>query len=219
MIRTIRSRWSRPGGPRRAGARVALSALLAGAVATAAVLPAGASGRAAAGGNLVEKLVARSGSGFDGNGTDFDLLIQAVTTAGLGGALSDPDVSLTVLAPNDAAFVRTARSLGYGGTSESGAWSFLVSALTSIGGGDPIPVLGAILKYHVVPERLTAQRIVDRTSLPTLADTRVGVRFVRFVDREPDLPDPRLNVHVYNVAATNGVIHGITGVLLPVNLP
>jgi hypothetical protein len=30
-----------------------------------------------------------------------------------------------VFAPNDAAFLRTARDLGYNGSSESGAWNFL----------------------------------------------------------------------------------------------
>lgn len=197
---------------------VAVGALMA-AVAAAVAVPVGAAPKASADGTIVDKLVARSGSGgFDNNGTDFDLLIEAVTTAGLAGALSDPSASLTVLAPNDAAFIATARTLGYSGAGEAGAWAFLVGALTTIGGGDPIPVLQSILKYHVVPDRMSIQRISRMTSLPTLEGPRIGVRFVRFVDRDPDLPDPRLNVFVYNVGATNGVIHGLTRVLIPANL-
>jgi uncharacterized surface protein with fasciclin (FAS1) repeats len=197
---------------------LAIGALIA-AVAAAVAVPVGAAPKASADGTLVDKLVARSGSGgFDTNGTDFDLLIEAVTTAGLAGALSDPSASLTVLAPNDAAFVATARTLGYSGSGEAGAWTFLVGALTTIGGGDPIPVLQSILKYHVVPDRMSIQRISRTTSLPTLEGPRIGVRFVQFVDRDPDLPDPRLNVFVYNVGATNGVIHGLTRVLIPTNL-
>lgn len=197
---------------------LAVGALVAAVAATAAI-PVGAAPKASADGTIVEKLVARSGTGgFDTNGTDFDLLIEAVTTAGLAGALSDPGASLTVLAPNDAAFIATARSLGFSGSDEAGAWSFLVGALTTIGGGDPIPVLQSILKYHVVPERMSIQRISRMTSVRTLEGPRIGVRFVQFVDRDPDLPDPRLNVFVYNVGATNGVIHGINRVLIPTNL-
>ena len=39
------------------------------------------------------------------------------------------------------------------------------------------------------------------------------------VDNAPKLPDPYLNVFALNQGASNGVIHGITRVLIPVNIP
>ena len=55
-------------------------------------------------------IVAASGA-FDTNGADFDLLLKAVQTTGLAGALADPTADLTVFAPNDAAFLKLAAAL------------------------------------------------------------------------------------------------------------
>jgi uncharacterized surface protein with fasciclin (FAS1) repeats len=62
--------------------------------------------------------------------------------------VSNPTANLTVFAPNDRAFVRLARDLGFTGTTEAAAWQFLVGALTQLGNGDPIPVLTNVLLYH-----------------------------------------------------------------------
>jgi len=194
--------------------------ILAAALAVAAVSPAGATGTAT-GPTLVDRFVAWSGTPgeLDRNPHDFDILVKAVVTAGLAGALSDPSARLTVFAPNDAAFIRTARSLGYTGASEQGTWEFLVGALTQIGGGDPIPVLQTILKYHVAPKQLFSLQVLFSREVQTLAGIPFGVRFLTLVDREPDLPDPWLNPFFLDRRASNGVIHGITRVLIPVNLP
>lgn len=55
-------------------------------------------------------IVAASGA-FDTNGADFDLLLKAVQTTGLAGALANPTADLTVFAPNDAAFLKLAAAL------------------------------------------------------------------------------------------------------------
>lgn len=96
-------------------------------------------------------IVAASGSGFDDRGGDYDVLLAAVSVADLVGVLDNPADDLTVWAPKDRAFVRTAQDLGFTGplSDEEGAWNFLVDALTTIGGGDPIPTLTTILQYHV----------------------------------------------------------------------
>src|SRR5690606_26941829 len=118
-------------------------------VATTFAGPAGASSAQAEGEpGTITDIVAASGDGFDTNGRDYDVLLAAVTAAGLGETLATPGLDVTVWAPKDRAFVRTAQDLGFTGenSDEAGAWAFLVEALTAIGGGDPIPTLTTILQ-------------------------------------------------------------------------
>jgi serralysin len=170
-------------------------------------------------GTIVDVLVAKSSTdGFDQNPRDYDILITAATAADLVGALSDPAAQLTLFAPDDAAFVRTAQSLGFTGWDEEGAWNFLVGALTQLGNGDPIPVLTTVLLYHVAPERLGVFRVLFSRQIDTLANASFGVRFIQLVDNAPKLPNPYLNVFALDQRASNGVIHGITRVLIPVDI-
>jgi serralysin len=185
-------------------------------------VPAGASwgrGGGSRPGTIVDVLVAKSSTGgFDNNSRDYDILITAATAANLVGALSDPAAQLTLFAPDDAAFIRTAQSLGFTGSDEEGAWNFLVGALTTLGNGDPIPVLTTILLYHVAPERLGVFKVLFSRQIDTLADASFGVRFIQLVDNAPKLPNPYLNVFALEQRASNGVIHGITRVLIPVDI-
>jgi len=176
---------------------------------------------------IADKVVAASGGAtagtFDQNANDYDILLTALNTAGLTGAVADPNASLTVFAPNDAAFVRLARDLGFTGTGEQAAWQFLVQALTTLGGGNPIPVLQDVLKYHVAPQRISVFGVILRSILgqdiPTLvAGATIQPFFFVLVDNEPDLVNPRVRLPL-NLSASNGIIHTIDRVLLPVNLP
>lgn len=171
----------------------------------------------------ITAIVAKSGGEFDRNRFDYDILLTAVLTAGLADALNNPEDNLTVFAPNDRAFIRLARDLGYHGRDEAGTWEFLVEALTGLGDGDPIPVLTDILKYHVVPDRVNVfgfvKAVIRNQEIPTLLEGATLDPFLfGLVDNEPDLRNPRLTFPV-NIRASNGFIHTINRVLIPVDLP
>lgn len=172
----------------------------------------------------ITEIVAASGDGFDTNGSDYDILLEAVVTANLAGALGDPDASLTVFAPNDRAFIRLAKSLGFDGANndEQGAWDFLVVALAGLGDGvDPVPVLTEVLLYHVAPGEIGPIQIIILSffnqTIPTLQGNTIRPRFFRLKDADPDLPDPRLRFPL-NIIADNGRIHTINRVLLPIDI-
>ena len=52
--------------------------------------------------------------------------------------------------------------------------------------------------------------------IDTLAGESFGVRFLQLVDNAPNLRNPYLNVFELQQEATNGVVHGITRVLIPI---
>ncbi len=167
--------------------------------------------------SLADRLAA-SGTGFDTDASDFDLLNAALGAAGLTAALDDPAASLTLLAPTDAAFLRLARDLGYAGGGEQGAFDAIVAALTTLGGGDPIPLLTDILRYHVLPEAKDRQEIQAATSLETLLPGATLSPFGnRLGDGDPDAVDARLDGPTETLA--NGTLQAITRVLLPTDVP
>lgn len=167
-------------------------------------------------------LAVASGGVFDHNGDDFDILLNAVLAAELADALNNPSDSLTVLAPNDAAFIRTARDLGFHGHDEAGAFGFIVETLTALGDGDPIPLLTSILLYHVVPEALQVKDVILAESLDTLlsgASIHPDAIEQTLVDNDPDISDPYVMVGTKrNIRASNGWLHSINRVLIPVDL-
>ena len=158
---------------------------------------------------------------FDSDNTDFDILLTALQTANLVGAVSDPNANLTVFAPNDLAFIRLANDLGYAGSDESGSWDFLVMALTGLGGGNPIPVLTDVLLYHVVGQQVSFVGVIFRSffglDITTLQGATITPRFFRLEDQDPDLQDPRF-IQPINLRTANGIIHGIDRVLIPTDL-
>jgi uncharacterized surface protein with fasciclin (FAS1) repeats len=164
-------------------------------------------------------IVSASGGEFDRNPYDFDILLNAVIAADLAAALDDSTADLTVFAPNDKAFIRTARDLGYHGYSEEGAFSYIVAALTELGGGDPIPVLTNILLYHVSAGSKYAKQVSKSGGIDTLLGgaTILPARST-LLDNDPDLKDARIIWRASNIKASNGIIHTISRVMIPVDI-
>ncbi|MBT8150122.1 MAG: fasciclin domain-containing protein [Gammaproteobacteria bacterium] len=166
----------------------------------------------------IAEIVVKSGTKFDKNSRDYDILLAAVLAADLDSFLGDDSQDLTVFAPNDRAFIRLARDLGYEGYDEEGAFDAIVSTLTALGGGDPIPLLTTILTYHVVDEALFFGELRQLSSIDTLASTRIVPRFRQLIDSEPELRNPKIILRDANIKASNGVIHTISRVLIPIDL-
>lgn len=159
---------------------------------------------------------------FDRNGSDYDILINALQTADLVGALADPNADLTVFAPQDRSFIRLARDLGFRGRDEEGAWNFLVDALTQLGNGNPVPVLTDVLLYHVADGQIGPFDLIlatfFRRSIETLQGATIRPFFFTLIDNDPDFRNPFV-VLPFNIRASNGRIHSISRVLLPIDLP
>ncbi|MEM9320786.1 MAG: fasciclin domain-containing protein [Pseudomonadota bacterium] len=159
-------------------------------------------------------IVSASGGAFDSNGGDFDLLLNAVQAADLAGALDSETADFTVFAPNDAAFVGLAQTLGFHGEDEGAAFGYIVDALTLLGKGDPIPLLTEILTFHVSPSSLQASQILSGDPIATLQGGTLDVDGLQLVDADPGLPNPGLIAT--DIPASNGIVHVIDGVLQPI---
>lgn len=171
-----------------------------------------------ASGQTINKFLTDRGGRLDSDFFDHDILRKAIATAGLTSALQNKEAKLTLFAPNDLAFVVLARDLGYEGFDERGVWNYLVEQLTVIGEGDPIAPLTNILLYHVAPDELNLLDVITSREIDTLLEVPFSVRgFTRLVDKEPDLTDPRLFFPL-NYRYSNGIVHGINRVLLPLDL-
>ena len=169
------------------------------------------------GNTSITDIVAQSGAGFDDNASDFDMLLAAVSAAGLADTLDAMDADLTVFAPNDGAFVATANALGYSGSDEEGAFGFIVDALSLLSnGGDPIPLLTAILTYHVSAGAKDSTAVLATDTIETLQGGTIGRDGTTLIDADPDLPNPTL-VDT-DIMASNGIVHVLDGVLLPVDI-
>jgi uncharacterized surface protein with fasciclin (FAS1) repeats len=168
----------------------------------------------------IAEIVTQSEGVFDNNLQDFDILLNAVNTAGLASALNGADADLTVFAPTDDAFVQLANDLGYEGSDESGAYDAIVAGLSELGGGDPLPVLQDVLSYHVSPGEKTLEEIKSSETVETLlAGATITPDGEMLTDNEPDLDDPSFEEGLTDIKASNGTIQGIDRVLIPLDIP
>jgi len=121
----------------------------------------------------------------------FTSLTQAVVTAELLPALTDPLASYTVFAPTDDAFIDLADALG-----------------TDLNGILALPNLADILLYHVVDGQILSGDLVDGP-LETLNGEDVQV------DTTSGIMINTATVILADVMADNGVVHVIDEVLVP----
>lgn len=187
---------------------------IAAAAAAALVLtatPAQAHGGHAPRGTIVDVAVAASGGGTpDSNGSDYDILVQAVLATGLDAALADTSATYTVFAPNDRAFLRLVTDLtGTAPASEAEALTTITTAFTA-------DEISNILLYHVVAgKKLSPLKVLLSKSLTMANGGVVKPRGVTLRDETTALRDPRLVLWKINIPASNGVIHTIDRVLVP----
>ncbi len=131
----------------------------------------------------------------------------AAEKAGLTDTLNDPNASLTVFIPTDAAFTSTASSLGFASATA------MVEAL-------PAAALRNILLYHVLPGRLLAADLqTGGASQPTQyllngQPARLALDFGNGV-RVTDAVLTQARVTRANTRTRNGVIHEVDKVLVP----
>jgi uncharacterized surface protein with fasciclin (FAS1) repeats len=154
---------------------------------------------------IVDKVIEISGeSGFDTNPGDFDILREAVVATELVGLL-DGKRQLTVFAPTDQAFLDLT-----GTSTEEEAFN----GVAALG----LPAVKQVLKYHVTPGRRAAKQVVNAHRIPTL----LNGEFLRKFRGSTELVDGAnrtTSIIAPNAASvSNGIIHVIDGVLLPVAL-
>ena len=125
--------------------------------------------------------------------------------------VSDPHANLTVFAPTDTAFGSLAKNAGFDGdvTDESAVFVFL----TSLGA----ETLRDVILYHVSPGAKTLAEIGNAGVVNTALGATITPDGTTLIDNDPDLDDP--TVVIPDIAASNGIIHAIDEVLLPIDLP
>jgi len=176
-------------------------------------------------------LLEADGTAFDGNWYDYDILEAAARTVlaakpgSTVAALAAPNANLTVFAPNDRAFqVLTWSLTGKWYSTEAGVVKGLVGAL----GANAVDTIEAVLLYHVHAGKITAAdaKAASGISISTVLGPTIGVRYYPWLnlivlkDKDPDAANPWVVNSKANIfVGTNSVVHGISLVLRPVNLP
>ena len=170
-------------------------------------------------------LLEAQGDGTDRNWYDFDILAAGVAAAGLSDALDAPDANLTVFIPNDRAFQALVADLfgfRFWFADEATILDKIVELETSAPG-----TLQTVILYHAVSGQIdsaTALSVPKGTALTTLQGGEIKVfpypRFgtARLVDNDPNDFNPFLVRSKLDIQASNGIAHGISFVLRPVDL-
>jgi uncharacterized surface protein with fasciclin (FAS1) repeats len=143
----------------------------------------------------------------------FNTLSTGMQKAGLAAAFGNPNLSpkLTCFAPTDAAFNAVAKKFG-------------VTPDVAFGNRN---LLNQVINLHLLPKALTVQQLLAAP----LQDTRAsGYKVI--ATPQPGSPsgggaavslrniaNPPCPIVKPNMAASNGIVHGINGILLPFKLP
>jgi uncharacterized surface protein with fasciclin (FAS1) repeats len=162
------------------------------------------------------------GGGTDRNWYDFDILAAGVGVAGLSETLDTEGLDVTVFIPNDRAFQALVADL-FGWRYWFASEAKILEKVASLGAD----TLETVILYHVVPGQIdsaTALSVPRGTALTTLQGgdikvypkARLGTAILADNDRN-DL-NPFLVKSKLDIQASNGIAHGISLVLRPVDL-
>ncbi|MCU0263915.1 MAG: fasciclin domain-containing protein [Candidatus Nanopelagicales bacterium] len=175
---------------------------------------------------VAASLANNNGKATDRNWYDFDILANGVLAAGLKDRLNDPKgAKLTVFIPNDRAFQALIADLvgpKYWFASEATILAEVVKLEKAQPG-----TLATVITYHAVPGEIdstTALSVPKGTALTTLQGgdikvyplPRLGTAIL--ADQDPNDANPFLVRSKLDIQASNGIAHGISLVLRPINL-
>jgi uncharacterized surface protein with fasciclin (FAS1) repeats len=131
----------------------------------------------------------------------FSILLKAIRAAGLEAALKTKE-PFTLFAPTDAAFAALLAELNLS------AEQLLANK----------PLLTEVLTYHVLPQKLSARKIVDDATAVTVQGQAITFDLERRAGPDLRLTDAQgrqANVIFTNLFARNGVVHVVDKVILP----
>ena len=123
---------------------------------------------------------------------NFSTLAKALGAAGLIETLKR-EGPFTVFAPTDAAFAKVPQQ-----------------TLDDLLQPENKKKLAAILTYHVVPGKVTSHEVIAMDSATTLQGQKLNI------SKQDGVKINEAKVIITNIRATNGVIHVIDSVLMPV---
>jgi uncharacterized surface protein with fasciclin (FAS1) repeats len=132
------------------------------------------------------------------------LNINALEYTGLTGVFTGGG-QYTVFAPTDQAFIDLVTALGVGGASDPFA------AIDALLGPNTV---ASVLKYHVTEGRRAANSVVPRRGLRTI-ETLLGATFTVDTNAKITAVGNTANIVAPNISASNGIVHVIDAVLLP----
>lgn len=156
---------------------------------------------------------------FNNDPTDFNIMSNFVLLAGFGNdPFEEEEGGVTVFAPNDDAFARTATDLGLAVSSEEDIYRsiFLLLSRTY---NDPITILREMVLFHILPGKMKisiegGSTDPSTSKLDTILQSR-GISRVNMtlVDLNPDLLDPNILYEYSNMEVSRSILHVIDRVL------
>ncbi|MGR3803431.1 fasciclin domain-containing protein [Marinibacterium profundimaris] len=147
------------------------------------------------------------------NSPDFDILSLALFATGLTTTFNRPG-DFTVFAPTDDAFRTLAeQTLGLD-VSDLSDRQVAFTLVDTLGA----EFVTDVLTYHVTAGATSLADLQAQGDVTTFFGTDVTVSRDQIIDADPDVENPEFLNGLTDIAATNGVIHAIDRVLLPLDV-
>lgn len=143
-----------------------------------------------------------------GSNDNFNILTKLLTDNGLLSNITQTK-GVTIFAPTDKAFARTAKSLGCGNTRTEAA------VIECFNGFFLTPEIETMLKYHVIPKRMTSFRVLRTRMFKTLEKKNIKRIGLTMIDLTAGVPNAKLILTMQNMKYNNGIVHAVDRVLLP----